>query len=147
MAVEVFKATSHLLDGVKVESTSRNFKITLDEPEEAGGEDSAMCPVEALLCALGSCQSIITKMMASNMEIEIEDLKIELEGDLDPEGFQGDISIRPGFQNVRSNFIIKSNASEEKINEMMKKVKEFCPVGDTISNGANLMIDYNIKKQ
>lgn len=144
MAVEVFKATSHLLDGVKVESTSREFKMILDEPEDAGGDNSAMCPVEALLCALGSCQSIITKMMAKNMGIEIQDLKIELEGDLDPEGFQGDTSIRPGFQNVRSNFIIKSNESEEKINEMMKKVKAFCPVGDTVSNGANLEVNYTV---
>lgn len=34
MAIEVSKATSHLLEGVKVESISRGFKMVLDEPVE-----------------------------------------------------------------------------------------------------------------
>lgn len=146
MAIEVSKATSHLLEGVKVESTSRGFKMILDEPVEEGGTDSGMNPVEALLCALGSCQAIVAKMIAFNMEIEIEDLKIELEGDLDPEGFQGDTSVRPGFQNVRSKFIIKSNAPEEQIKELVAVAEKFCPVGDTISKGTNLAVDYIIEK-
>ncbi|MGO1369064.1 OsmC family protein [Senegalia sp. (in: firmicutes)] len=146
MTIEVSKATSHLLDGVKVESSVREFKMILDEPEKTGGTNSAMHPVEALLCALGSCQSIITRGIAEKMGVEIEDLKIELEGKLDTRGFEGDTSIRPGLADIKSKFIIKSNESQEKINEMMEKVKEFCPVGDTVSNGTNLEVDYSIKK-
>lgn len=146
MAIEIPKATSHLLEGVKVESTAREFKMILDEPEDGGGTNSGMNPVEALLCALGSCQSIITKMMAKDMGIEIEDIKIEIEGKLDTEGFQGNTKIRPGLSNIKSNFIIKSSEPEEKINEMMKKVKQFCPVGDTVSNGTDLVVKYSVKK-
>lgn len=146
MAIEIPKATSHLLEGVKVESTAREFKMILDEPEDGGGRNSGMNPVEALLCALGSCQSIITKMMAKDMGIEIEDIRIELEGKIDTEGFQGNTKIRPGLSNIKSNFIIKSSESEEKINEMMKKVKQFCPVGDTVSNGTDLVVEYSVKK-
>lgn len=146
MAIEVSKATSHLLEGVKVESISRGFKMVLDEPVEEGGTDSAMNPVEALLCALGSCQCIVAKMVALNMGIEIEDLKVELEGELDPAGYQGDTSVRPGYQAVRSKFIVKSNASEEEIKEMIAVAEQFCPVGDTISKGTNLAVDYVIEK-
>jgi len=145
MSIEISKAESHLLDGIKVESTSRGFKMILDEPVEEGGTDSGMNPVEAILCALGSCQCIVTKIVASNMGIELEDLKIELEGDLDPAGYQGDTSVRPGFQNVRSKFIIKSNASEEQIKQLVQVTEQFCPVGDTISKGTNVSVDYEIK--
>lgn len=145
MAIEISKAVSHLQEGIKVESTSRGFKMILDEPIEAGGTNEGMNPVEALLCALGSCQCIVTKMVASKMGIELEDLKIELEGDLDPAGFQGDTSVRPGFQNVRSKFIIKSNASEKKVERLIKVVEQFCPVGDIISNGTNVSVDFEIK--
>lgn len=146
MSIEISKATAHLLDGVKVESTSRGFKMILDEPIEEGGTDSAMNPVEALLCALGSCQSIVAKMVAENMGIEIEDLKVELEGDLDPAGYQGDINVRPGLQNIRSKFIIKSNASEEEIQQLVAVAEQFCPVGDTVSKGTNLVVSHVIEK-
>ena len=146
MSIEISKASSHLLEGMKVESTSRGFKIILDEPIEAGGTNSGMNPVEAILCALGSCQCLVTKMVASNMGIEIEDLKIELEGDLDPAGYQGDTSVRPGYQAIRSKFIVKSNAPEEQIKEMIAQMEKFCPVGDTISKGTNLVVDYVVEK-
>ncbi|CAH2214878.1 OsmC family protein [Tepidibacter aestuarii] len=146
MSIEISKASSHLLEGMKVESTSRGFKMILDEPIEAGGSNTGMNPVEAILCALGSCQCLITKMIASNMGIKIEDLKINLQGELDPTGYQGDTSVRPGYEAIRSTFIIKSNTSEEQIKELITQVEKFCPVGDTVSNGTNLVVDYVVEK-
>lgn len=56
MAVETFKAVSKKLpEGLAVESEVRGFKMVLDEPKEMGGTNKGMNPVEALLCALGSC--------------------------------------------------------------------------------------------
>ncbi|MCK5731791.1 MAG: OsmC family peroxiredoxin, partial [Tenericutes bacterium] len=55
-----FKAkATKLQGGMQVETESRNFKILIDEPKTLGGTDTAMSPVEALLCALGGCQAIV----------------------------------------------------------------------------------------
>nr|WP_223814532.1 OsmC family protein [Thermoanaerobacterium thermosaccharolyticum] len=60
MAIETFKAVSRKLpEGLAVESEVRGFKMLLDEPKEMGGTNKGMNPVEALLCALGSCQTIV----------------------------------------------------------------------------------------
>lgn len=45
--------------------------MILDEPIEEGGTDSAMNPMEALLCAIGLCQSIVAKVVAENMPSKI----------------------------------------------------------------------------
>ena len=60
-----FKATCTKTDvGMQVECQSRNFTIIIDEPEDAGGADTGMSPVEAQLCALGACQSIVPAAFA-----------------------------------------------------------------------------------
>ncbi|SHK54922.1 OsmC family protein, partial [Tepidibacter formicigenes] len=67
---------------------------------------------------------------------------IDLEGDLDSEGFKGSEDVRPGFQNVRAKFHIKANASKEKIEKLVKNIERFCPVGDSLENGVNLTTEY-----
>ncbi len=53
--LETFKATARkTANGLQVEANARGFKITLDEPEELGGTNTGMNPVEAVLCALGA---------------------------------------------------------------------------------------------
>ncbi|MBE6829194.1 MAG: OsmC family peroxiredoxin, partial [Ruminococcaceae bacterium] len=42
-------------EGLKVETNARGFKIVLDEPEDLGGTNTGMNPVEAILCSLGAC--------------------------------------------------------------------------------------------
>ena len=64
-----FKAVSQLKKGVKVESTSGKFRMILDEPVDLGGTDEGMNPVEAILCALGSCQCIMARMLAGKMRV------------------------------------------------------------------------------
>lgn len=146
MSIVTFTAKSHLKEGMKVESTSRNFKMLLDEPESLGGTDEGMNPVEAVLCALGSCQCIMARAMAAKMRVDLIDFWVELEGDLDPEGFKGSEEVRPGFQNVRANFHIKADASDEKINKLIKNIERFCPVGDTLEHGVSLSANYIIEK-
>ena len=55
--VDILKASvSKLSDGMQVETSTRGFKILLDEPEELGGTNKGMNPVEAVLGALGAYQ-------------------------------------------------------------------------------------------
>ena len=64
-----------------------NFKLILDEPESLGGNDKGMNPVECLLVALGACKCIVAKAFAQKNRINLQDIRIELEGILDPDGF------------------------------------------------------------
>ena len=142
--MNTFKVVSHLKEGVKVESSTGKFRMLIDEPVELGGTDEAMNPVEALLCSLGSCQCIMARMLAGKMRVDLQDFYVELEGDLDPRGMSGVEGVRPGYQNVRAKFHIKSNDSQEKVQKLVEAIEKYCPIGDTIANEVNLTSEYVI---
>ena len=140
MPIATFKATSKLVDGLQVDNTIRNFTLRMDEPVNLGGTDTGMNPVEALLAALGSCLTIVAAAFADANDIELEDFWVELEGDLDPDGFlRGVEGVRNGFQEVRFIPHIKTSASEEKVEEFMQFIKSRCPVSDNMMNGTRVI--------
>lgn len=136
MAVVTFKATSKLVSGLQVDNKVRDFSVRMDEPKELGGTDTGMNPVEALLAALGGCMTIVASAFAKAKEIDLQDFWLELEGDLDPDGFlKGKPGVRNGFQEVRMTPHIKTTSSPEEIAEFMTFVKSRCPVSDVMING------------
>ena len=136
MAVVTFKATSKLMSGLQVDNYVRDFKIRMDEPQNLGGTDTGMNPVEALLAALGSCVTIVAAAFAKAHNIDLQNFWVELEGDLDPDGFlKGKPGVRNGFQEVRLTPHIQSSSSPEDIEEFMEFVKSRCPVSDVMING------------
>jgi len=128
-----------LKDGLQVETNSRNFKILLDEPEELGGTDAGMNPVEALLCALGACQTIVASAFAQSQDFSFEEFHVEIEGDLDPDGFMGLADVRNGFQEIRYKMHFKTDEPQEKAEAFAKFIETRCPVGDCLENGVKLV--------
>lgn len=145
MALETFKAVSKLQEGMKVECSTRGHKIVLDEPKQLGGTDEGMNPVEATLCALGACQAIVARCFARAKGVNLQEYRVELEGDLDTDGFLGKSDVRPGMQNIRARVYIKSDSPEEKLKEFVEFVEKTCPVGDTIKNSANMSTELIIE--
>lgn len=140
--LQTFKATvKNLPDGLQVEGESRGFRIRIDEPENLGGTDKYMTPVEVLLCSLGACQAIVAKSFASLKKFTFEEMYIELEGDLDPDGFMGkNHNVRKGYQEIRYTMNFKTDESQEKTEEFAKFIESRCPVGDTLENGVKLVL-------
>jgi uncharacterized OsmC-like protein len=135
MPIATFKAKSKLVEGLQVDNTIRNFMIRMDEPVTLGGTDTGMNPVEALLAALGSCLTIVAGAFAEAHDIDLEEFWVELEGDLDPDGFlRGVEGVRNGFQEVRFKPHLKTSASKEKVLEFVNFIKSRCPVSDNLIN-------------
>ena len=75
--------------------------------------------------------------------IQIEELESTLEGDLDLRGFMGIApDVRKGYQNIRVNFTVKSDASAEQLRELA----QFSPVFDTIRNPVAVTLQINPKQ-
>ncbi|MCJ7551787.1 MAG: OsmC family protein [Anaerolineae bacterium] len=135
------KATSRkLAGGLAVESESRGFRITMDEPKSMGGTDTGMSPVEALLCALGSCQCIVAAAFAKSKGIEFEDLWLEIEGDLNlASALKGVPDVRRGFEEIRFTLHIRTGADEEKVFDFAEFIQDRCPVEDNLMNATPLV--------
>ncbi len=138
--IETFKATAKKMPtGLVVETKSRQFTVIMDEPKSLGGTDEGLNPVENLLCALGACQAICAAAFAKSQGIKLEDFRIELEGDLDPDGFMGKAPVRNGFQEIRYKMYMKTDASQEKAEAFADFIESRCPVGDCLENGVPLI--------
>jgi len=146
MADMIFEAKAQAVSGLTIECEARNFKFTLDEPESLGGNDKGMNPVEALLSALGACKCIVARAFAKKNRIVLEDIKIDLEGVLDPDGFMGiNPEVKLGFSKITTKYYIKANNTEEEIKQFVAFIESHCPVHDTLQNTPEFAIEINGK--
>ncbi|NLB50154.1 MAG: OsmC family protein [Clostridiaceae bacterium] len=137
MANVVFKAVAEAKEGLATKVLSRDFEITLDEPVDLGGTDTGMNPVEALLGSLAACKSIVIRAFVKKYKINLKSVRIEVEGDLDPDGFLGiNKEAKIGFSEIRSHFFIEADNTPEEIEAYIAFVERNCPVQDTLTKVA-----------
>jgi uncharacterized OsmC-like protein len=135
-AQAVFRSDHDLVGVTEVASVAGSgHRVTVDEPESLGGGNVAANPVEYALIALGSCQAITYRFWAAHLDVALESVRVEVEGDLDVRGFFGvDDSVRPGFGAVRLRVRLGGPEPAERYEELAKAVDAHCPVLDLFSN-------------
>ena len=128
--------------GFRSEATIRDFApISSDEPGGLGGTDSGPNPVEQLLAALGNCLAVGYAANATAAGIELNDLTIELEGDLDLHTFLGLSQGNAGYESISVRVNIDSNASPEQLQAVHDKVVGTSPVGHTLSRAVPVSVE------
>jgi uncharacterized OsmC-like protein len=111
------------------------FILEGDEPPVLLGSNAGANAVEAVLHALASCLAVGFVYNAAAQGIKIESLEFELEGDLDLHAFLGlSDQVRPGYENIRLSYRVKSDAPREKIVALCDYVQKTSPVLDIIRN-------------
>ena len=123
-------------------SRTQPFVLGADEPPVLLGKDKSANPAEYVLHALASCLTTSMVYHAAANGIKIDAVDSEYEGDIDLRGFLGlSESVRPGYQNIRVNFRVTSDAPAEKLRELMKR----SPVFDVVTNPVpvSISIDTN----
>jgi putative redox protein len=76
-----------VIDGrYRVTNIAREHQTISDEPEEAGGTDAAMDPVELLLSALASCKLATMRIVANRKQWNTDGMKIVLTLEKDDSG-------------------------------------------------------------
>ncbi len=144
MAKEKFTAITemNMKKGMQVTCSARGKSFILDEPKELGGTDLGMNPVEALLSALGACKCIVVKSFARMKKIDFLGVRIECEGELDPDGFMGkNIDAKIGFSKIKTHYYIEANNTQEELADFIGFVERTCPVKDSIVNSPEMEDD------
>ncbi|WP_135366640.1 OsmC family protein [Halosimplex halophilum] len=114
---------------------SREFALEGDEPEQILGERTGPNAVELVLGALGSCLSVGYAANAAHMGIELDNLRFEMEGDVDLRGFLGiSEDVRPGYESVTCTVYVDADAPEDELAELHERVESTSPLVDIIAN-------------
>lgn len=142
VAGTVWKSTVEWKGGFRSEARSRDFApVPSDEPVALGGDDTAPNPVEQLLGALGNCLAVGYAANATAAGIELQSLRIELEGDLDLHTFLGLADGHAGYDTIEARVSIETDASADDIAELHRKVISTSPVGHTLQRAIPVSID------
>ena len=138
----IWKSTVDWKGGFRSESQSRDFApVPSDEPAGLGGDDTAPNPVEQLLGALGNCLVVGYAANASAAGIELQGLRIELEGDLDLTTFLGLAPGHAGYSSIKARVTLESEAPAEEIEGLHDQVLATSPVGHTLSAAIPVQVD------
>lgn len=120
--------------GFRSEAKIRDFSSTKsDEPDQLGGTNTGPNPVEQVLGALGNCLAVGYAANATAAGITINDLTINVEGDLDLHTFLGLTAGNAGFGNISVKVKLDSDASPEALKALHDKVTNTSPVGHTLN--------------
>lgn len=128
--------------GFRSEAKVRDFATTKsDEPGQLGGTDTGPNPVEQVLSALGNCLAVGYAANATMAGITINNLSIEVEGDLDLHSFLGLKEGHAGFSKISAKVSLDSDASPEALQALHEKVTNTSPVGHTLNSAIPVAID------
>lgn len=99
--------------GAKVDAQVREFTVRTDQPESAGGENTAPTPFELFLASLGTCAGIYAVGFCEQRDITTEGLSLKMETIRDAEtGLVGNVhmslTVPLGFPEKYEKAIINS---------------------------------------
>jgi uncharacterized OsmC-like protein len=135
MAKVRYEAATQWEEDMRCTARVRDFEPTVaDEPAAFGGADSAISPGDMVLVALGTCQEIMYVALASTMDIPIDEVKVDVTGDLDLHGLMGlDGDVPPGILEMSYHVHLKSSAPEADLQRLVDTVEAQCPLLDTLT--------------
>lgn len=119
--------------GLAVANQARQHRWVVDEPPELGGADRGPNPVELVLSGLGSCLTVLAALYAPQYGIDLREFRVAAEGVIDPDGFLGRASVRPGLQGIRYDFEVVSPSKPEAVEAWLSHIQGLCPIKDTLA--------------
>src|SRR5262249_20994257 len=106
-----------------------------------GGDRQSACSADMLLEALVGCAGVTLRAVATALNIPLRGATIRAEGDLDFRGTLGvskDVPV--GFKEIRLNFDLDTNASEEQLATLIRLTERYCVVYETLNHPAAISV-------
>ena len=101
-----------------------------------GGSGLEACSGDMLLEALVACAGVTLKAVATAIGVQLESAHLHAEGDLDFRGTLGvDREAPVGFSDIRLSFDVRSDASQEQLDQLLTLTERYCVVLQTLRNG------------
>ncbi|MCA1601737.1 MAG: OsmC family protein [Acidobacteria bacterium] len=100
-----------------------------------GGPGTAACSGDLLLGALAACAQLTCQLVATAMGIPVDNIRVEVEGQMD---LSGTLGISPevpvGFQDIHARFQISApQATAEQLANLKEKTEKYCVVMRTLA--------------
>jgi uncharacterized OsmC-like protein len=118
------------------------FELQADEPRELLGTDKGPNATEALLYALASCLNTTFICQAVAEGLEIEQLELDIEGNIDLRGFLGiEEEVRRGYTDIHVTVRAKADLPREKLEGLCRLAQKYSPVFDIVTHEVPVTVE------
>ena len=107
--------------GWRATVTSGSFTFSVDEPESAGGTDTAPMPTEYFLGSVASCYALALQWCAAKRNIDLPDLTVSAVGEYDG----------PRYAEVV--LTVRSGLPAEELEPLLTPAARVCYVSNTLA--------------
>lgn len=110
------------IEGIKFKvNNGKGHEIISDVPEKYKGTNQGPTGLEMMIMGLASCISAVFVIVTNNSGVQYSQLSVEIEADK-PKGEKTIVS-------AKAKVNVKSDAPREKLERILEKVMNICPVG------------------
>lgn len=134
--LETFKATAEGKGWpTSVSITDTEWKLKVDEPVEDGGSNTGPNPMQYFVSSLASCQNEQAQVVAEELSITIGKIDINIEVDLNLDGFMGlDDNSEHCFKRASLKATVNGEVTNDQVAELGKRVDARCPILSVLRN-------------
>ena len=145
-ALVTLRAEGRLGEGVTCKIETGKAPVEAGLHPATGGDGRSACSGDMLLEALVGCAGVTLNAVATTLGIRLRDATVRAEGDLDFRGTLGVSKEVPvGFQQIRLQFDLDTDASEEQLATLVRLTERYCVVYQTLSRPAKIDVEYRLR--
>jgi len=145
-ALVTLRAEGRLGEGVTCKIETGKAPVEAGLHPATGGDGFSACSGDMLLEALVGCAGVTLNAVATALRIRLRDATVRAEGDLDFRGTLGVSKEVPvGFQQIRLQFDLDTDASEEQLATLVRLTERYCVVYQTLSRPAKIDVEYRLR--
>lgn len=129
------KTQSDWVKGMQVDAQASGHEVIMDQPEDMGGKNAGVNPLELLLISMGGCLGTVAAIVAKQERVTLNQFSVAVEGDYDVNFLMGkDEGGQGGFLEIRVTVKIDADLNDEEKQAFFDKVESRCPVTNSILN-------------
>jgi uncharacterized OsmC-like protein len=144
-ALITLKAQGRIGEGVTCKIETGKALAEAGLHPATGGNGMSVCSGDMLLEALVACAGVTMNAVATSIGVNLDEGTVIAEGDID---FRGTLAVSKevpvGFQKIRLKFNLKTNATTEQIESLIKLTERYCVVLQTLKSMPEISVNKNI---
>ena len=140
-ALITLRAQGRLDEGLSCKVETGKALVVAGLHPATGGSGQGACSGDMLLEALVACAGVTLNAVATALGIELRNASLQAEGDLDFRGTLGlSKEVPVGFQNIRLQFTLDTDASEDQLATLLRLTERYCVVFQTLARPPALAV-------
>jgi uncharacterized OsmC-like protein len=146
-AIITLRAEGKISEGISCKVETGKALVQAGLHPATGGTGILACSGDMLLQALVACAGVTLSAVATAIGVTLNEGVVTAEGDLDFKGTLGVSKEAPvGFRDIRLQFDLESDASQEQLESLKKLTERYCVVYQTLVRGVAVHTRFQNKK-